>query len=147
MFGGEPMDLELLFKLANAGALVGWIALVLAPLRRPALLVVARLVGTLLAVGYVAILATSAGSAGGLAADYSLAGIGAFFDDPRLRLLGWVHYLAFDLWVGAWEAEDAGRSGVPHALLLPALALTFLLGPVGLLLYLGVRAASARRAA
>ena len=54
-------------------------------------------------------------------------------------LVGWVHYLAFDLWVGAWETEEAERRGMPHAALVPCLALTFLAGPVGLLLFLVLR--------
>ena len=51
---------------------------------------------------------------------------------PQALLAGWVHYLVFDLWVGSWEAED---NSLPHWLLLPCLALTFLAGPTGLLLY------------
>ncbi|WP_460504090.1 abscisic acid-deficient protein Aba4 family protein [Hymenobacter agri] len=43
------------------------------------------------------------------------------------------------MWTGAWELRDAQRRGVPHALLVPCLLLTFLVGPVGLLLYFGVR--------
>jgi hypothetical protein len=50
-----------------------------------------------------------------------------------------VHYLCFDLAIGAWEARDARRRGVPHLALIPCLAATFMLGPLGLLLYCGVR--------
>ena len=56
-----------------------------------------------------------------------------------------MHYLAFDLLVGSWEARDARSRGVPHWALLPCLALTFLFGPAGWLLYLGVRSAAGRR--
>lgn len=68
----------------------------------------------------------------------------ALFRDPWLLLAGWVHYLAFDLFVGAWEAADARTRGVPHAAVLPCLVLTFLLGLAGFLPYLGVRRALAR---
>ena len=37
----------------------------------------------------------------------SLAGISAAFANPRTLLVGWVHYLVFDLFVGAWQARDA----------------------------------------
>jgi hypothetical protein len=63
------------------------------------------------------------------------------FATPLPAFVGWVHYLVFDLFVGAWEARDAQRHGVPHAVLVPCLALTLMLGPAGLLLYLGLRAA------
>ncbi|MGH7516648.1 MAG: abscisic acid-deficient protein Aba4 family protein [Gemmatimonadales bacterium] len=54
------------------------------------------------------------------------------------------HYLAFDLLVGAWETTDARTHGVPHPAVLPCLALTFLFGPAGFLLYLGLRRVFAR---
>ena len=54
-------------------------------------------------------------------------------------LAGWVHYLAFDLFIGAWETRDAAARGVPHAWVVPCLLMTFLLGPIGLLAYLAIR--------
>jgi len=51
----------------------------------------------------------------------------------ELLLAGWVHYLAFDLFIGSWEVEDAAANGIPHWLLLPCLFLTLMVGPVGLL--------------
>ena len=68
----------------------------------------------------------------------ALSGLAHAFSTPRVMLVGWVHYLAFDLWV-AWEAEEAGCRGMPHAALVPCLVLTFLAGPVGLLLFLVLR--------
>ena len=81
------------------------------------------------------------GAHGGEGGFGSLGQVAALFHDPWALLAGWVHYLCFDLFVGAWEARDARQRGVPHGALVPALALTFLLGPVGLLVYFGVRAA------
>jgi len=54
-------------------------------------------------------------------------------------LAGWVHYLAFDLFVGSWEARDALSHRIPHLAVIPCLLLTFLFGPAGLLLYLLLR--------
>jgi hypothetical protein len=61
------------------------------------------------------------------------------FENPWGLLAGWTHYLAFDLFIGGWEVRDAQRRGIPHLLVVPALVLTFLLGPGGLLLYLAIR--------
>ena len=69
----------------------------------------------------------------------------ALFGNRGILLAGWLHYLAFDLFVGAWEVREAGRVGLPHWLILPALALTFLFGPLGLLVFLVLRAARLRR--
>jgi hypothetical protein len=54
-------------------------------------------------------------------------------------MAGWIHYLLFDLFVGAWEVRDAVRRDVPHWLVVPCLILTLILGPIGLLLYVVVR--------
>ena len=52
---------------------------------------------------------------------------------------GMVHYLAFDFFVGSWEARDALAHQIPHLAVVPCLLLTFLFGPAGLLLYLLLR--------
>jgi len=60
-------------------------------------------------------------------------------------LAGWVHYLAFDLFIGSWEVRDANRHGIPPWAIIPSLILTFLFGPMGLLLYFLIRIARIRR--
>ena len=82
------------------------------------------------------------GSSGGFS---SLPDVAALFGNPWLLLAGWTHYLAFDLLVGSWEVRDARDRGVPHRLVLPCLALTFLFGPAGWLLYRSLRTAYTRR--
>ena len=140
------MDLELLFVVANAAALAGWLPLFLG-MRSRGGIGYARLVAVLLAVGYLILFLLYAGEARVLAGNYSLQGIGAFFSHPALQLLGWVHYLAFDLFVGSWEAEEAQRAQLPHLLVLPCLVLTFMLGPIGFLAFMLLRRCKGRRAA
>jgi len=70
----------------------------------------------------------------------SLHGVAAFFSSPYALTAGWVHYLVFDLFVGAWETRDAKRRGIPHLLVIPCLVVTLVVGPVGLLLYIVLRA-------
>lgn len=74
----------------------------------------------------------------------SLQGVMTLFTVPEAVLAGWVHYLVFDLFVGAWQARDAKRRGVNHLLLIPCLFFTLMLGPIGLLLYLILRAATGK---
>lgn len=69
----------------------------------------------------------------------SLDGIARLFQNPNLLLAGWVHYLAFDLFVGVWEVQDARRLGLLHWHVAPCLLLTFILGPIGLLMYFLIR--------
>ncbi len=144
------MSDDALFRIANTLPLLGWVALLLAPLKREALIAAARVVAAVLAVGYLVLLSWRLASApGGFdAASFStLGGLARAFSNPGVMLVGWVHYLAFDLWTGAWEAEEAHRRGVPHWALIPCLALTFLVGPVGLVAFLLMRAGFRRRRA
>ena len=52
---------------------------------------------------------------------------------------GWLHYLAFDLLTGTWEARDSVSRGVPRWLLVPCLFLTLMFGPMGWGAYMLVR--------
>ncbi|WP_375434139.1 ABA4-like family protein [uncultured Hymenobacter sp.] len=126
-----------LFALANPIAMLGWALLLLAPrwvlTRR---LVLSGALPLVLAVAYGLLIGShylgAHASEGGFS---SLKEVAALFRDPWALLAGWVHYLCFDLSIGVWETHDAHKRGVPHLLLVPALLLTFLLGPLGLLLY------------
>jgi hypothetical protein len=132
------MTTEQLFSAANLFALLGWIPLLLAPLRRGAAIATARWVGAILA-GLYTVLFVGGMLAGGTGAgelEMTAAGLAAAFSRPEVLLVGWVHYLAFDLWVGAWITQNAGERGVSHVWVVPCLVLCFLAGPIGLLLYL-----------
>jgi ABA DEFICIENT 4-like len=131
------MTPERLFSIANPIALVGWILLITLPRQRWAAIAAVWAIPGLLAVAYVVVLATHlVGSPGGFS---SLPAVTTLFGNPWLLLAGWLHYLAFDLVVGSWEARDARERGVPHLALVPCLVLTFLFGPAGWLLYLLAR--------
>jgi hypothetical protein len=69
----------------------------------------------------------------------SLEGVMVLFQQPYLVLAGWVHYLAFDLFIGAWQVRDAQRRGIKHRWVAPCLVMTLVFGPAGLLLYFIVR--------
>jgi hypothetical protein len=136
------MTPERIFTAVTLVATCGWALLVFFP-RKPRLVTVAaRFVPAMLAVAYCGIVAsqwmTSDGGFG------SLSAVARLFANRWLLLAGWIHYLAFDLFVGAWILQDSQRRSLPHAVLVPCLLLTFMFGPAGLLLYL---AAGATRAA
>jgi bacteriorhodopsin len=139
--------METWFLVGHVVAVAGWLPLLLAsPARAQQAVRVARAVAVLLCLAYVAGLALNLGSVprGG---GFTLQSVGRAFAVDELRLVFWIHYLAFDLWVGCWEVEDAAKRAVPRWALLTALLLTFMVGPVGLVAYLGLRAATGRGAA
>lgn len=127
-----------LFQYANTTALVSWIVLVFQPKRTAPIF---RFVVPLgMAVLYIWALATApANPDGGFG---SLAQVKALFTQDRAILAGWVHYLAFDFFIGCWMVMDAAERGIKHLLVVPCLFLTFMFGPAGLLLYVGLRAAT-----
>jgi hypothetical protein len=130
---------DVLFQLASLTALAGWVILALSPLTPRAADILAGLaIPALLSAGYATlILVNFAGAEGGYG---SLPDVMRLFDTPGVALAGWVHYLAFDLFVGAWIARTARTERMAHWLVLPCLALTFLFGPAGFLLFVALRA-------
>lgn len=131
----------------HAIAFVGWAALFALPWigRRQAVLT-ARWAAVPLCLLYLLFLLTHL-KAIPTDAGYTLTAVGRFFDKPVLLLAGWIHYLVLDLWVGSWEAEHSENARVPHALLLPCLVATMMIGPLGLLLYLSAAAWKRRTSA
>ena len=128
------LDPDLVFRLANGAALLAWAALLASPgsarwapaVRR----VTGRVVPLALSAVYLAMLALHWRGEGGFG---SLAEVQALFAMPGALVAGWLHYLAFDLFVGTWIAERAAALRTPHLLVVPVLLLTFLFGPIGLL--------------
>ena len=138
------MSPEKLFSICSTLVLPGWLLLIFLPRWKwTARLVCAVVLPLVLAVVYLYLIATNFGSSeGGFG---SLAEVAKLFQNPYNLLAGWIHYLAFDLFVGSWEVRDAQRVGVHHLLVVPCLLLTFLFGPAGLLLYFALRFAVRRK--
>jgi hypothetical protein len=135
---------ETAFSAANILALIGWAGLIVLPGRRVIVNSIAGLViPAIFAIAYAGLVgAFWAGGEGGFS---SLAEVRRLFAGDGLLLAGWLHYLAFDLFVGAWQVRRAQADGIPHALVLPCLVLTFLFGPIGLLAFLIIRQARSPR--
>ncbi|HEY1016504.1 MAG TPA: ABA4-like family protein [Herpetosiphonaceae bacterium] len=74
----------------------------------------------------------------------NLGGIAALLATPAGATIGWVHFLAFDLFVGRWIYLDSRERGIHALLISPILFLTLMLGPCGFLTYLAVRALAQR---
>jgi hypothetical protein len=127
------MTIEGVFSACNLLAMAGWILLLTLPRQRRAMAIAGTAIPlTLAAVYLVLFLLHARESSGGFS---SLAAVAQLFENRWLLLAGWVHYLAFDLFISAWETRDAMARRVPRLLLAPCLVMTFMLGPIGLLCY------------
>lgn len=138
------MSLETIFSLCGWVATLGWLLLIFVPRWKwTARFITAAVLPLALAFVYLFLVATHFGQSEGSFG--SLAGVSLLFRNPYNLLAGWIHYLAFDLFIGSWEVRDAQRLGIRHLLVVPCLLLTFIFGPVGLLLYFALRFAVKRK--
>lgn len=133
----EP-DLETLFTIANTWILPGWLLLLIAPSWKYTGKIVFYLIILALAITYTILLFGDLGSFD-LEAGSSLAGLTKAFGTPKAVLIGWIHYLAFDLFAALVIALDARRVGVNRFLMVIPLFFTLMTGPFGLLLYALIR--------
>lgn len=137
------MTPDQLFSVSNAAALAGWLILVFAGrLKWAAALVTGAIIPMLFGVLYASLIFAHWGESTGSFS--TLAGVAALFENHWLLLAGWIHYLAFDLFIGSWEVRDSAQNGIAHWMVIPCLVLTFLFGPIGLLLYFLLRMARVR---
>jgi hypothetical protein len=149
------MSWDTIFTLVNAVALFGWLLLFVGS-RGPKTAAVVLFAGVgLLCLAYAMMIigmhlgwidsARPAGAPPPNFADYNIDGLQNLFVSRGGLVLGWTHYLAFDLFVGQWVAKDADHKGFSRLAQAPVLFLILMAGPVGLLVWLVLRERRARR--
>lgn len=129
---------ELLFSVGGLIAMIGWgalaISLFTAPIRPTVWAVTGIIIPSLLAVAYILLLSRGWGAS----PDSGFGSIGevrAMFGNDDALAAAWLHYLAFDLFIGTFIVRNGIGAGLHPLFLLPCLPLTFLFGPAGLLLF------------
>ncbi len=144
------MSWDTVFGAVNLLALAGWIALIALP-RWPALLSAVLYLGVGLlcvtyATGLIGVVSGLIPNPPGGGADFStIAGVRSIFASDAGVTIGWTHYLAFDLFVGLWIARDGDAKSISRWAQAPVLFATLMAGPLGLLVWLGLREPIARR--
>jgi hypothetical protein len=137
------MSFEQLFSSASTLAMLGWFILVFLPRGWKWLNPIASmLIPLILSVLYSFLIARYFFSAEG--GFDTLANVQQLFTYPAVALAGWVHYLAFDLFVGGVIAKQADEIGFSRLIQAPILLLTFMFGPFGYLLFMFIKAAMLR---
>ena len=140
-----PQGDALIFAIVNFSVLPAWAMLVVAPKATITKAGVhSGLYPIVLATAYAVLLFGD--SPGPQGADFfTLEGVTQIFTTPRTIIACWIHYLIFDLFIGAWEVRDAARLKIPHYLVVPSALLTLLFGPIGLATWLLLRGALRKR--
>ena len=133
------MSPDSIFQTCSTIAMVGWIVLlIISPFWSSFDKFLIGIIITLFAIVY-AWLIFQVFTPGDFEKFSSLNGVMDLFTDKTAVTAGWVHYLAFDLLTGIWIKKNAQKYNIHHLILIPCLLLTFMLGPIGFLLYLLVR--------
>jgi hypothetical protein len=132
------MEAGQIFTVANTIALLSWLILVVAPRWKwTGKIILSGAVPLLFSVAYLVIILLFFGSAEGSFS--SLGGVMKLFTNEWVALGGWLHYLAFDLLIGIWEVKDSQERSISHWFVIPCLIFTFMLGPIGFLIYVILR--------
>lgn len=138
------MAAEQIFLYSTWLALAGWIILILALFFKiPYKTVTWSIIPILLSVVYAYLVIVFFGEAEG--GFDTLDELAQLFQDKHALLAGWIHYLAFDLWLGYWQLRDSKEKGVNRWLLIPCFFFTLMYGPIGLLMYLVIRMISTKK--
>ena len=128
------MTAEQIFSIANTVAIIGWILLAVAPRWKfTDKIVLSGALPILLSIAYLVLIVIFFGQGEG---DFgTLSGVMKLFTNEWTVVAAWIHYLAFDLFVGIWEVKDSQKRGISHWFVVPCLFFTLMLGPIGFLLY------------
>ena len=130
------MTYEIIFNIYNTGILIFWLFLLVFPKSKlTQKMTDFPWIPLVIAFGYIYFLGTSDSI---FSVDFStLSGLTEMFQNsnPRGVAAGWLHYLAFDFWVGCWILRDSQKKGVKHAFIIFPMLFTFMLGPVGVIIY------------
>lgn len=132
------------FGYAGQAAMLGWVILIFLPRRWPILTMIPRYIiplGLSLLYSGLAMAHLFTVEGGGFG---SLDQVAALMGKREMLLAGWVHYLAFDLFIGGWIAVEADRIGINRVIQAPILLATFMAGPLGLATFLVMRAGYVR---
>ncbi len=136
------MSMDTLFAISSPIAMLGWVALIISPLIPNWSDRIATYISPgLLSLAYMSlILAFWSGAEGGFD---TLANVQMLFTQSEIAMAGWLHYLAFDLFVGAWIVREARKAQISHWFIIPILPLTLLFGPIGYVLFVALKASLA----
>jgi len=128
------MNPSTLFDFANLYAFIGWFLLFSAPNWKYTQQLIKY--GILLVMSTVYAVLVIKGISNFNVNDFSsLAKVKLLFNQDEALLAGWIHYLTFDLFVGAYIVRKSIELGISRLYFSLILPFTFMFGPVGFLLF------------
>ncbi len=138
--------MTLLFRLSNMLVLPFWALMILLPRWRwTERIMRSPFVSAAPALLYAALVLPRLGAIWPVIARPTLPGIATLLGSPEGATIAWVHFLAFDLFIGRWIYLDSQERRLSPLLTVPVLFLTLMLGPLGFMFYLVLRAVASSR--
>ena len=137
-FLSGAISIDALFSFSTQLAMLGWVILIFFPRKLGLLNIIPQYVIPLILSGIYAVLILIYffNAPGGFG---SFAAVQTLFETDSMLLAGWLHFLAFDLFLGAWIARKADEIGMSRLFQAPLLYATLMLGPLGFVLFIFMR--------
>ncbi len=128
---------DLLFNWAGQTAFYGWMILIFLPRINAFLFIPKYIIPIAIGLLYGGLMLSHySNSEGGFG---SLDNVRNLFMNDYILLAGWIHYLAFDLFIGAWIAKRSDYIGISRLIQAPILVATYMFGPIGLVLFMLIK--------
>jgi len=142
--------IEMLYLWVNCGVLPFWLILIFFPQSHLCKYFVTSIFPiTLLGGAYIFMLYQSYIDLYNFEKNFTLylgiAELSELFSDTTFLMMFWIHFVAINLFVGGWILKDSQKFGVNRYLLAVPLIITYLIGPIGLILYWIIRIFYAKR--
>lgn len=128
------MEANSIFNFGNSFILLGWLLLLFLPHWKYTQIVILNGIIVLFSILYSYLILKDIGSFNPDSFS-TLANVKALFTQDNAVAAGWLHYLAFDLFVGAYIVRKSKNLGISRILYTIALPFTFMFGPIGYLLF------------
>ncbi len=139
------MSTEMLFAQSGLLVLPFWFLMAILPhWRWTKLIIGSPLIAVPAALLYAWLVVPQVGAIWAAVSSPELGAITALLGSPVGATIAWVHFLAFDLFVGRWAYLDSRERGISALLMAPLLFVILMLGPIGFLLYLALREVTKR---
>ena len=74
-----------------------------------------------------------------------LSELSRLFEDHLYIMIFWTHFIAINLFIGGWIVKDSQKFSINKVLMAVPLIMTYLVGPIGLILYWIIRIFYAKR--
>ncbi|MFT6879373.1 MAG: hypothetical protein ACI9QN_001610 [Arcticibacterium sp.] len=128
-----------IFSFGNSFVLLGWLLLFIVPNWKHTQTLVLNGIILVLAILYSFMILKDIGNFE-MDSFSSLANVKALFAQDGAVAAGWLHYLAFDLFVGAYVVRRSKQLNISRLIYSLILPFTFMFGPVGYLLFVIAKA-------